>query len=264
MNPSTLPTWSDFARQQQCASPERWNRLVALYAPVLGPTGGTLFDVGGRKLTGTPANTVWGPGPGGWALQFNGTNSVASVADSTPFKLQPPFSVVLVSRPQSGIAQYDCAISCSESSGLGWRLWTRDASSYKWYWEANDGAVKNAVGLAAIGTTGREVVVGVHDGANLVLYVNGGRQGATACGGVVYHSTPVLLIGNQSGQPRFFPMKLELAAVFSRAIRATEAAEWFADPLALLRPAEEEVGAAVDAARPLVGGGLASARGLVH
>jgi len=248
MNSGTLPTWSDFARREQCAAPERWDRLVALYAPVLGPTGGTLFDVGGRKLTGTPANTVWAPGPGGWRLGFNGTSSVVSVADSTPFVLQPPFSVVLVSRPQSGIAQYDCAISCSEDSGKGWRLWTRDASNYKWYWEANDGGAKNVAGLAAIGTTRREVVVGVHDGANLVLYVNGGLQGATACGAVSYAFSPSLNVGNQSGTSRFFPMNLELAAVFSRAIRQPEAAEWFADPFALLRPAEEDVGAGIDLA----------------
>ena len=76
------PSWKQgFARSAaESAYPGGWKRLQGLWAPSLGPTGMTLFDVSGRKnngaLTNGPTWVLGDPQAGGYAVQLDGTDDV--------------------------------------------------------------------------------------------------------------------------------------------------------------------------------------------
>lgn len=78
------PTYaSGFARSRdEAAYPWSWDGLVAHYDMGLGPTGGTLFDHGGRRLNGALGSSTaapsWAVTQRGHVLDFDGSNDFAS------------------------------------------------------------------------------------------------------------------------------------------------------------------------------------------
>lgn len=66
--------------------PDLWRGCVGYWAPILGPTGATLFDVGGCgdnfPLTGFTLSTAWRIGQKGHQLYFNGSSAYATKATS--------------------------------------------------------------------------------------------------------------------------------------------------------------------------------------
>jgi hypothetical protein len=131
---------------------------------------------------------VWSDYLQRWVLDFDGTDDrvVISGINETKYDFAGAFSVGLWVRPVA-CDQYDIAISNCTSQGKGWRLWTRDAASQKWYFEGYDGAVKNTVSTTGIVLNAWQHVMGVYDGTNLAIYVNGKAEGTpTACGATTY------------------------------------------------------------------------------
>ncbi len=74
------PSWATgFARSQSDARfPGLWDGLQAHYAPPLGATGGTLFDVSGRKNNGVITGATW---DATGALSFDGSNDYVEFGD---------------------------------------------------------------------------------------------------------------------------------------------------------------------------------------
>lgn len=119
-------------------------------------------------------------------LNFDGTNDYVTMGVVPAAAFTTNFTVSLWVYPTS-IAQYDCFLVNCDQAGHGYRLWTRDASAHKWYWEIYDGGTKNTVSAEAITLNAWSHVSAVHDGAYLRLFVNGVASGTpTSCGAVDY------------------------------------------------------------------------------
>ena len=70
-----LASWQDYGTHDESAYPELWRGCVGAWAPCLGPTGLTLYDLSKRRLRGTIENSVasdvWVCSGGRYALRFN-------------------------------------------------------------------------------------------------------------------------------------------------------------------------------------------------
>jgi len=73
--------------------------LIGAWCPSLGPSGYTLLDRGGRgnhgTLTNMDAGTDWVGTPGGWALDFDGTNDYVDLGDKAVFFQANAFTISL-------------------------------------------------------------------------------------------------------------------------------------------------------------------------
>lgn len=236
-------SWADYARNAwESDYPELWRGLVGLWVPALGNTGGVLRDVSGRSNRTTISGATWGAA----ALAFDGSDDYGYPSSDAAGKQASGLSVVVDLTPAAGLAQYDVVVSCVTDAGVGWRLWTRDAAAYKYYWEGYDTGVKNVQSLGAVSAGSRDVLACTHDGANLALWRNGVYQGQAACGAIAYvdansHLAFLRLgcmVSSETGTAhhRHWPMALRSVAIYSRPVFAGEIQAISADPLAMLRP----------------------------
>jgi hypothetical protein len=105
--PPQIPNYAQgFACQRgESACRELWDGLVGLWAPFLGPTGGTLLEWSGRRNDGTLENMTaaadWVLGEKGWALRF--TADKAGVTAS-PAKVDQAAGTVVLTYCRRGTA----------------------------------------------------------------------------------------------------------------------------------------------------------------
>jgi len=106
------PAWSTgFARgASQALHPELWDGLVGLWAPGLGPTGLSLYDVSGHSNHGSlenmDANTDWVTGENGWGLEFDGVNQRIDLLGASVSGLAPQTYLITVTRLGTEISEY--------------------------------------------------------------------------------------------------------------------------------------------------------------
>lgn len=129
----------------------------------------------------------------GLATDYDGTDDYAQLVapGNTAFSFLTSFTVMAWVQPDA-FDQYDIVFGNVDNAGWGWRLWSLDASSYKYSVSFRDsGGSKTITGTTAIstdGTTWQHVAI-QHDGTNGKLYVNGASEGTpTAVGNVLYQS----------------------------------------------------------------------------
>lgn len=77
------PSWSDYGTHDEAYYPELWRGVTGAWAPALGPTGTTLYDMalgngkrdGAISSTGLTVNTWWNRWNGIWYIDGTQTNS---------------------------------------------------------------------------------------------------------------------------------------------------------------------------------------------
>jgi len=198
--------------------------------------GSTHFhDSSGRDNHGTltgmdPATDwVWAADLGRRALDFDGSNDYV-YTDQIFNIIAGDWTFSAWIHASSSMAQYDCAFGNCDAGGTGYRLWTRDAANYKWYWETN-GSANNVVSLAAIDTTApHHVCCRVQDAGNVIdLYVDAVLQNTKASANVTIGVGATFLIANHTSSSRYFPMQCSDMCVHNRLLAPSEIAA-LADP----------------------------------
>ncbi|MCX5698061.1 MAG: DUF2341 domain-containing protein [Candidatus Omnitrophica bacterium] len=137
----------------------------------------------------------------GGALTFNGSSD--SINMGTEAVHRPTTITVSVwVRTTVTPDQYDCVLARVDENGNGYRIWTKDSSNAKFYWEPNNG--DDSVSTTSISTTGWQYVV-VRTSYSSVsrIYINGSGQGWNSHY-TVQDGYSNLLIGNQTGQSSYW------------------------------------------------------------
>jgi hypothetical protein len=219
-----------------------WDGLVGLWAPALGPTGNALFDLSGRSNHGTMQNmdpaTDWVGSPGGWALDFDGSDDFVEIGVSNVYlpSTTQPLTVLIQALPSS-ISDGDYAErvftvrrTTKNQSAL---LLGFDNLSKAFYF---NGASRTEIASGI--SVGTWCTLGVtYSGNSSTTWFNGAQatspDGASlaAAGGSVYRAR----IG-AGPEYQWYHGAVSACGVWHRALSAEEVRAWTADPFALLRP----------------------------
>jgi Concanavalin A-like lectin/glucanases superfamily len=229
-------SWSDGGAQTHNivapAAPATYTAAYSEVTAVQGPvaaysfnegSGATVFDGSGNgnhgTISGATRNTS---GQYGAALDFDGTNDLVTVPDSSSLDLTSGMTVEAWVRPLTT---------------SGWRtavLKERPGDTvYALYSSNNDngrpsGRLRvNGSNVFVNGTSRLTTSVWTHlattfDGSNLRLYVNGALVATRAASGAILTSTNPLRIGGSSALGRWFRGRIDEVRVYNRALSASE------------------------------------------
>jgi concanavalin A-like lectin/glucanase superfamily protein len=225
--------------------------LVAAYAFNEG-SGATAVDSSGNgnqgAISGATRNTS---GQYGAALDFDGTNDLVTVPDSSSLDLTNGMTLEAWVRPLTT---------------SGWRtvvLKERPGdTAYALYSSNNDngrpsGRVRvNGSNVSVNGTSRLTTSVWTHlattfDGSNLRLYVNGALVATRAASGTILTSTNLLRIGGSSALGRWFRGRIDEVRVYNRALSASEIQSDRTTPLSQTAAARRLAGATSQDGAPL-------------
>jgi len=204
-------------------------------------SGPTAFDtVGGHDgtYTGTLTYGVAGALPGDLdtAVEFDGSSGYVAAPFSAPLNPQGPFTVEAWVRPNAvpNSSGTPCPISSAQFNGnrSGWQIRERDTGwQFVLYTHssssvANDGLANTAHG-GVPSTNSWTHLVGVYDGSNTYLYVNGVAFSSSASGYVANYDDSVnapgpFTIGARSSLNNNFSGRVDEAVFYSRALSAAE------------------------------------------
>ena len=199
--------------------------LVAAYGFEDG-TGSTTTDSSGRGNDGVLAGATWvSDGYHGLGLEFDGSDDVVTVADSTSLDLTAQLTLEAWVRPTSTkgartvIAKEDGPVYALRASGAGRRAGGSVVT----------GATVDVSGTRLQPGTWQHVAL-TYDGALLGLYVDGQSVGSTAAAGSVTNGDGPLRIGGIAGQ--HFAGTLDDVRVYNRALSSAEIVADMALPVA--------------------------------
>ncbi|MCX6922675.1 MAG: hypothetical protein NT154_05585, partial [Verrucomicrobia bacterium] len=180
--------------------------------------GNVVVSVPGGPLSGS-ANTV---------VQFATPASIVSVPWSSALNPNAPFSVEFWAKPKS-LATFACPLSSyyTGSPVSGWLFYQSDASqgtgSGWWFRVRNGSGNVNVIAGGTATANAWQHVVGVFDGANVILYVNGVSVGTTSFSGT-YQNNPSapLTIGARSDGGYAFAGQSAEVAVYASALSVSD------------------------------------------
>ena len=197
---------------------------------------GSLGPNGAGVISGTVTTGIAGPVPADFAgleatntaARFNGSNARVDVAFNSSLNPSGAFTVEFWAWPRS------TGVSQSQVSSINWNTGsTAPRGGYIFYqntanqWQFRLSSASAFIATAAggtINTAGWQHVVGVYDGANARLYVNGTQVATAAVSGFVANSSQPLRFGatGRSGTINYFNGDLDEVAIFNRALSAAE------------------------------------------
>jgi len=161
--------------------------IAGLYSPSLGPSGYTLLDrsPNGRNNHGTLTNmdsSDWVGSPGGWALDFDGSNDRIEGPDVFGALQRITVSAWVYWRTLSAISTTAIAAKWENelafANGDAWVLNANSPQGLRWFIGQSTTGDGVTTGSAAIGT-GRWIhCAATYNGAAAVVYVDG-RQSAS-------------------------------------------------------------------------------------
>lgn len=255
------PTFADRAQfAEESERPHLWHNLIGLWCPPLGVSGGKLFDVSGHHnhgaLTDMDVSTAWVSSPHGRALDFDGSNDYVDLGTPLNFVTSQVTVAAIVRTAIGSLDRYDIVFSRCHSSGYGHRLWTRDNSSHRFYWEPIVG--KYSISSTAVADSW-QFVVGTYDGAVGRVYVNGVKEATDTHSAAMDATVRPAYIGAMAGGDvqRHWPGKFAFVAQWNRALLPAEIADLHADPFAMLRRREVAIPSAVNRRRRVLMGAVA-------
>lgn len=203
--------------------------------PMLGSSGNPkILDLSGNENTGTlVADTHWVPGKFGSALDVDGTGDCVDcgIIDVTSFTQMS----IVVWFKMDVIESYQMLFTIQYAGNDDFRV-GGDATYL--YIKFDDGTFPN-VQIAFSDTSSWHQIVGVHDGTNTLLYLDGVLKISLAdtvdfanAGGQTYIGQRVGAVYNVNGQ-------IDNVSVYNRGLSASEAALLYRSPFCMFKdPAE--------------------------
>ena len=173
--------------------------------------------------SGNGHHGVWGgteaydSSPFGAGFEFDGTAQV-DVAHDPSLGFAGAITVAVWVNPSS-ISRFDCIVARASSAGVGWRLWTRSTSDFKFTWETRSGSHTSSVTSQAIGVW--QHVACTHDGTTARIYINGVLDQSHETGSVEAEEE-TLIIGNMTEQTRFFTGGIDDVRIYNAALTPSD------------------------------------------
>lgn len=254
---SSPVSWEDYATGPSECAPEYaslWDGLVGLWAPAIGPTGNALFDLSGRGNNGVLTNmdpaTDWVGGEKGWALDFvrTSTQSVNITTGPSVHVGTSDFSISMLVQPASGTGENFIDQRNTYSPLTGWQCGADNSNANNFCFEINGATrIRYAVDIgmpvrpsgalvAYTLTCSRASVATVYRNGTAVGSINISSSVAQNVAG----KNPIKIGGHHTDKESYcYSGQFVVVALHHRALSASEASAWSADPLGLLRPAQQ-------------------------
>lgn len=196
------------------------NGLVS-YFPLDENTGTFVYDNSANAVVGTlQLSPTWTTGKIGNALSFNGSSQYVGLADTDVVG-----SAITVSAWVYPTTATQNAKIVSKSSTTTDMQGTLSLVSGAASFEATTGGTYHAATAGATLTLNTWAhIVGVYDGANVKIYVNGVSAGSTAATGALANNNLIWALGSANGTTpaSYFAGRIDEAKLFSRAFTASE------------------------------------------
>jgi hypothetical protein len=197
--------------------------------------GGTVYDITGFNNTITLSGTqTWVTGNQGSAVSFNGTTSYANALYG--YSGYSRITVETWVKPSSGAGTYVTSITSGIANGLAGSFRLSDFSTDIAFRIQTNGSGANITATSTTAPNGKiwYHCVGVYDGTNILIYINGELQGTTSGGGFSL-STPSTVIGLgatkfSGGESAFLNGPMSLARVWGRALQPQEIQQLYFQP----------------------------------
>ncbi len=184
-------------------------------------TGTTAIDfVGGNNAT-LNGSAAWAPTEGqvDGAVRLNGPGSYLSVGNESNFDFTNAMTVACWIRPDTFDATWQAFVCKGDYS---WRLHRAGDTNFLNF-ACNGLSQLDVTGTTNINDGQWHHVVGVYDGANLYIYVDGNLDGSIASTGLIDNTgDPVQIGSNASMSGREFKGLMDDVCIYNRALTAEE------------------------------------------
>ena len=223
-----LAVWSQTGKTAEAA-------IIVAPAPPSGCVGWWRFDEGigivagdssgngnAGALQGNPTPS-WVAGEFGKALQFDGLQNHVDVPNSVSLNPSAQFTLAAwVNIPSGATAAYMSVVAKENSYYL--RAGAPTSDSFKLCLFYGDGVSwKSAVGVNVdLRGTGWRYLVGVYDGSNLYIYLDGVLQGGSAATGSVGSNTNPVVIGYRQFGAEYLNGAIDNVQIYNRALSTGE------------------------------------------
>ena len=194
---------------------------VASYAFEEG-TGNTSADTTGNGQTAALRSTSWTSGRFGRALSFNGTTSLAQVADSAALDLSGAMTLEAWVRPDTTSGTATVLAKPRNRGGVSYGL-ELDGGKPAGFAYAGSSSRRAVAGEAVQPGTWRFLAV-TYDGSSLRTYLDGEQVAAVPASGTLRRSSNPLEIGGSSVRDEGFDGAIDNVRVYSRALSGSELA----------------------------------------
>jgi hypothetical protein len=190
--------------------------LVASYSFNEG-SGGTVNDSSGNGNTGAISGANWTTGKYGGALQFTGTSSWVSVADSTSLDLTTGMTIEAWVYPTATKTNWATLVMKERPSGLAYVLYgsspQNQPNAYLFTTTEQGVTAPNALPL----NTWTHVAAS-YDGTKLRIFINGTEAASTFVSGNITVSGGALRIGGNSVWGEYFIGKIDEIRIYNQAL----------------------------------------------
>jgi hypothetical protein len=184
-------------------------------------SGSTVTDVSGNGNNGTLTNATWATaGKYGKALQFNGTNALVTIPDSSSLHLSSAMTLEAWVNPSTVNSNWrDVLYKGNDNYYL--EATSSNASRPDAGMIAG-GSYADAIGTSALTANTWSFLTETYDGTTLRLYVNGTQVASTAHTGAITTSTNPLQIGGDSLYGQYFAGLIDNIRVYNTALTPTQ------------------------------------------
>ena len=205
--------------------------LVGAWCPSLGPSGYTLLDRSGRgnhgTLTNMDAASDWVGTPGGWALDYDGTNDYVQLDANNKFISTPlTLSGWINTTVSGGDTQNGIIASCETAGGnANWAVTVNflGGANKLNFWQTAGGSSLNSVTSVNTGVWIFWAVT--RSAATTQIYINGREDASVATGTPQTAGTQITAIGRFGGFNGYHtPMQHGDIGIWHRTLQAPEIA----------------------------------------
>lgn len=241
-----LPSYGQIPPPGSTQAPGLWRGLQGLWMPILGSTGGTLYDLSSRGNNGTITGSDWGWSTAGgyFALEFNQTGSAGAsgdyvtIPDKDGYDGNSRMTIAILVRNHKDTIGATGNETLFEKTGGG-------DDSYRGLWQSSEDlftefnltggdSVVDTTDAITDGTKWHLIAV-TQDGANHNQYLDAVLQGQTAGTTAVNATAHPLVIGDNSAGASWDGW-VGLFGVWNRALTQNEIRQLYIDPLIMVRP----------------------------
>lgn len=200
-------------------------------------SGTTADDSSGFGNTGTLVNALdWSndtPSGTGCSLSFNGTNSYVGAGTST-LSVVDQITISIWVKTAAVLNPYTGIISKDDGTNRSWKLGlSSDGANLRFdiFNPSTNGSLITVYGVSITDNKWHNIV-GVYDGSNIKLYLDGILKGSAAFANGIRSSTAAIQIGNDGCcGSRIFSGLIDSPYIFSKSLVATEVQNLYSEGL---------------------------------